>query len=207
MDTIRLRRISKIYSKYAPFYDYLFGEIFAHGRYRAIQLMDPQPGDEILEVGIGTGVSLPLYPRYSRIVGIDICNEMLEKARKRKLSRWLSHVSLYRMDVERLAFADGRFDKVIAAHVITVVPNPVEAIMEMKRVCKKGGEIFILNYFGSRNRILSRFEKAISPVRKRLGLGKPLNLEKILEDAKLNILEIHRCNFLKLFHLIRCKNE
>lgn len=204
MDTIHLRRISKVYSKYAPFYDYLFGEIFAHGRYKAIQLMDPQPGDEILEVGIGTGVSLPLYSRYSRVVGIDICNEMLEKARKRKLSRGLSHVSLYKMDAERLAFADGRFDKIIAAHVITVVPNAVQAIMEMKRVCKKGGEIFILNYFGNRDGVLS---KAISSIREKLGLGKPLNPEKILEDANLKILEIHRCNFLKLFHLIRCKNE
>lgn len=199
--------ISKIYSIYALFYDYLFGRILAHGRYKAIQLMNPRPGEEILEVGIGTGVSLPLYPGYSKVAGIDICDEMLEKAKKKKLSMGLSHVSLYKMDAERLAFADGRFDKVIAAYVITVVPNPVQAIMEMKRVCKKGGEIFILNYFGSRNGILSRFERAISFVRKKLGLGRPLDPEKLLEDAGLRILEVHKVYFLKSFHLIRCKNE
>ncbi|HHT9162400.1 MAG TPA: class I SAM-dependent methyltransferase [Candidatus Brocadiia bacterium] len=200
MDTIT---ISKIYSKYTHFYDYLFGRILAQGRYKAIQLMNPQPGEKILEVGIGTGVSLPSYPRYSRVVGIDICWEMLEKARRIKLSLGLSNVSLYRMDAERLAFANGRFDKVIAAYVITVVPNSARAIMEMKRVCKKEGEIFVLNYFGSKDGVLSN---AISSIREKLGLGKPLNPEKILEDANLKILEIHRVNFLNLFHLIRCKN-
>lgn len=204
MDTIA---ISKVYSKYASFYDFLFGGVFAPGQYKAIQLMNPQPGEEILEVGIGTGISLPLYPRCSRVVGIDICSEMLEKAKEKKLNMGLSNVSLYKMDAERLAFANGRFDKVIAAHVITVVPNPVETIKEMKRVCKRDGEIFILNYFGSKNGILSRFERAISSIRKKLGLGRPLNPEKMLEGANLKILEVHKVNFLRLFHLIRCKND
>lgn len=204
MDTVA---ISRIYSKYASFYDSLFGRILAQGRYKAVEIMNPQPGEDVLEVGIGTGVSLPLYPRYSRVAGIDICDEMLEKAQGKKLLFGLSNVSLYKMDAERLAFANDRFDKVIAAHVISVVPNPVETIMEMKRVCKKGGEIFILNYFGSRNGVSSGFERTVSSVRKKLGLGSPLNPKKILEGADLKILEIHKVNFLKLYNLIRCKNE
>jgi len=199
--------IKKVYSFYSWIYDAFFGKIFEHGRYVAFRMMNVKANETILEVGVGTGLSLPLYPRDAEVVGIDISQEMLDKAEIKKQCYNLSNVNLYNMDASSMTFADNTFDKVIASHVITVVPDPLRTLNEIKRVCKKDGEIFILNYTGCNNKIISSFEKFISPFRDKVGLGKHVDLDELLRNAHLSIISERRVNFLEMCRLVKCKNS
>ncbi|MEK7805267.1 MAG: class I SAM-dependent methyltransferase [Planctomycetota bacterium] len=199
--------IKKVYSFYAWIYDAFFGKIFEHGRYVAFNMMDVKPNETILEVGVGTGLSLPLYPKEAHVTGIDISQEMLDKAEIKKEYYGLANVNLYTMDASSMTFADNTFDKVIASHVITVVPDPLRTINEIKRVCKKDGEIFILNYTGCNNKVISRFEEFISPFRDKMGLGKHFDLDELLRNAYLSVASERRVNFFDMCRLVKCKNN
>ena len=199
--------IKKIYSLYASVYDTLFGKIFEHGRCTALKMMDIAPHDTILEVGIGTGLSLPLYPKGISIIGIDLSGEMLLRAKAKKMKYPLDNVHLSTMDASLLAFRDNTFDKVIASHVITVVPEPMHTLNEIKRVCKKEGDIFILNYAGIDNQFISRFEKIISPIRDKLGLGKHFDLDLLLKEACLPVISKQQVNIFKACQIIKCSNN
>ncbi len=198
-------KITDIYSIYSHFYDSFFGRIFQPGRQIANELMDVQPGEKILEVGVGTGISLPFYSKNAEVVGIDISQDMIKQAEKRKQELSLSNIRLSIMDATRMAFRDGLFDKAIAAHSITAVPEPVETLKEMKRVCKRNAEFFFLNYTGSNNKLIAMFEKAISPIRNKLGLGKTIDLEELLHSASFEIVFKDRVNIFKLCQIIKCK--
>lgn len=199
-------RIKKVYSFYAKIYDSFFGKIFEHGRYVAFNMMNVKPNEKILEVGVGTGLSLPLYPKEVYVTGIDISQEMLDKAEAKKQYYGLSNINLYNMDASSMNFPDNTFDKVIASHVITVVADPLRTLNEIRRVCKKGGEIFILNYVGSNNKMISAIEGLISPLRDRLGLGKHFDLDDLLNSAHLSIEYEHRVNIFMMCRLVKCKN-
>ncbi len=199
--------IKKVYSLYALIYDTFFGKIFEHGRYVAFNMMNVKPNETILEVGVGTGLSLPLYPKEAHVTGIDISQEMLDKAEAKKQYYGLSNIKLYNMDASSMTFPNNTFDKVIASHVITVVPNPLRTLNEIKRVCKKDGEIFILNYTGCNNKIISSFERFISPFRDKLGLGKHFDLDALLRNTHLSIESEKRVNFLEMCRLVKCKNN
>lgn len=198
--------IQKVYSLYANVYDIFFGKIFEQGRYAAFEMMNAQPGERILEVGVGTGLSLLLYPKETFVTGIDISKDMLNKAEDKIQQHGLSNVTLYNMDASSMDFNDCTFDKVIASHVITVVPDPLRTLNEIKRVCKKEGEIFLLNYNGCENRFISLIEKYISPLRDRLGLGKHIDLDLLVKDAGLKILTDRRVNFMHTCRLMKCKS-
>jgi phosphatidylethanolamine/phosphatidyl-N-methylethanolamine N-methyltransferase len=200
-------RVKSVYAVHSHFYDSIFGRLYAPGRLAAIRLMDIRPGQEILEVGVGTGVSLPHYPKHARVVGIDVSKEMLAKAEERKTSLGLSNVEVYEMDAGKMDFPDGRFDKVIAAHVISVVPEPLKVIKEMKRVCKDGGEVYILNYVNASNGVIAWFERQFSPIRKALGLGKDVDFGAIIKEAGLSIDHIEKVNILGLCRLIKCRKS
>ncbi len=197
--------IKKVYSLYAWVYDALFGKIFEHGRYVAFAMMNVKPGETILEVGVGTGLSLPLYPKNTRVHGIDISQKMLDKAEEKKRRHGLSNVNLYNMCANSMTFQENSFDKVMASHVITVVPDPLSTLREIKRVCKKDGEIFVLNYAGCENQLVSRFEKCISPVRDKLGLGKHIDIKELLSEADLSVKSEQRVNFFGMCSLLKCK--
>jgi phosphatidylethanolamine/phosphatidyl-N-methylethanolamine N-methyltransferase len=145
---LNIDSIQRVYKRYSYFYDLSFGSIFEPGRQKAIQKMLFSPGEHILEVGVGTGLSLSLYPSYIYITGIDVSREMLDKAKRRKKKEGLSNVlALELMDAENMTFKDNSFDKVVAMYVATVVPNPLRLVEEMTRVCKPDGELYILNHF------------------------------------------------------------
>lgn len=198
-------RLKRIYAFYSSFYDSFFGRLYAPGRRAAIRLMDIKPREEILEVGVGTGIALPLYPREASVVGIDLSAEMLEKARQRKRDFGLSHVELHEMDATRMDFPSGRFHKVIAAHTMAVVPEPLRLVLEMGRVCREGGEIYILNYAGNTEGWLSHMDKFFSPFRMALGLGQHLDIEAILLEAGLRIEHRERVNLFGSCSLIKCR--
>lgn len=198
---------TKIYSLYSHFYDSFFGTLLNPGRRAARKLMDIQPGERVLEVGIGTGISLPLYPRDVEVVGIDINYDMIEQAGEKKRRLGYTNVRLCISDASEMAFKNNYFDKVIASHSITVIPKPLETLKEIKRVCKENAEFFFLNYAGSDDNLVARFEKALSPLRSRLGLGKAIDLEGLLKNANFRIDFKDRVNVFKLFQLIKCRNN
>ena len=147
-----IRAVEQAYRRYARFYDVCFGAVFQPGRKAVVERMDCEPGERVLEVGVGTGLSLPLYPQSVRVAGIDISPDMLDQARLRLEQDGLDDaVGLMVMDAENMAFADDSFDKVVAMYVASVVPDPKRLVDEMRRVCKPDGQIFMVNHFHSRN--------------------------------------------------------
>ena len=166
--------------------------------------MDIQAGDRILEVGVGTGINTSLYPRNCHVTGIDLSCPMLEKARERVKREGLRHVRLLEMDAANLTFADDSFDIVYAPYLVSVVPDPVQVVQEMRRVCKPGGKIVILNHFRSANPVLSRVERAISPFTVHIGFKSDLDLPGFLAQADLQPVSIEKVNVPKIWSLVTC---
>ncbi len=166
LDTISVRNA---YTRWAPVYDLLFGAIFALGRRAAIAAAE-EVGGRILEVGVGTGISLPGYSPHNRIVGIDLSEGMLKKARARIEEQGLDNVErLEVMDAEHLSFADASFDVVVAHYVVSTVPNPEAVLDELARTVRPGGEIIILSRIGAERGPRRVVERLLQPIVRRLG--------------------------------------
>jgi len=201
------RQVKRAYKLYAPAYDFVFDWIFRSGREAAIRLLDVRPGEQILEVGIGTGLNLPLYPLHCRITGIDLSEEMLEKAQEKVVELGLGNVTLKAMDATVMDFGDSEFDAAVATYTISAVPDPVGVLREMRRVVKPGGNIVLLNHFRSRRKVMGRLEDLVAPVCTRLGWKSNLPLEPLLEQVGL-IPEIStQVNLFKFWRLIKCVNR
>jgi phosphatidylethanolamine/phosphatidyl-N-methylethanolamine N-methyltransferase len=169
MDDINREGVTKAYARWAPVYDLVFGKVFAKGRAASIAAAD-RIGGRILDVGVGTGLSLSDYKRTTRIVGVDISEPMLRKAHERVRSLNLSNVeSLAVMDAKNLAFPDSYFDAVVAQYVITAVPDPEATLDEFVRVLKPGGELILANHIGAESGLRRVFELAFAPLARRLG--------------------------------------
>ncbi|MFT0859436.1 class I SAM-dependent methyltransferase [Ancylobacter sp. G4_0304] len=161
--------VEEAYAKWAPIYDVVFGAVFEAGRKVAIQAAE-RIGGRILEFGVGTGIALPNYRRTNRLVGVDISEPMLQKARERVQKEKLDHVEgLCLMDGAHMGFADESFDVVIAQFVITVVPHPEATLDEMARVLKPGGEIILVNHLGAEDGPRAVFEKWFARRARKLG--------------------------------------
>lgn len=161
--------ITKAYARWAPVYDLVFGAVFEKGRRASIEAAE-RIGGRVLEVGVGTGISLPDYSRNTRLVGIDISEPMLRKAQGRKRELQLDNVeALSVMDVGHLGFPDESFDAVVAQYVITAVPDPDAALDEFARVLKPGGEIILVNHISAESGLRRTFELQFAPVARRLG--------------------------------------
>src|SRR5437879_11396973 len=143
------RQVQRAYELYAPIYDFIFDWIFAPGRAAAIKHLALASNDSVLEVGIGTGLNLPLYPASCRLTGIDLSQEMLDKAVERAQKLIMPNVVLKVMDATSLDFADNEFDKAVATYTVSAVPDPVAVLREMRRVVKPGGLLVLLNHFRS----------------------------------------------------------
>jgi phosphatidylethanolamine/phosphatidyl-N-methylethanolamine N-methyltransferase len=198
--------INRAYAVLSPVYDFLFDKIFYPGRVAAIDLLEIQPGNRVLEVGVGTGLNLPLYSRDCNVTGIDISKEMLRKAEERVLTLGMVNTSLMVMDGSKLAFPDDSFDRVIATYVISAVPDPVKTLLEMRRVCKPSGHLVILNHFKSENPVIGMFEKLLAPVCTKIGFNTELKLMPLLERVALSPDQMHRVNLMNGWRLVRCIN-
>lgn len=199
--------IQKAYRRYARLYDFYFGALFQPGRKAVIERMGCRAGQRILEVGVGTGLSLPLYPAEVRVTGIDISAEMLEQARRRKLRDDLAHVELQVMDAERMDFADDRFDKVVAMYVASVVPDPVRLVHEMRRVCRPDGELYIVNHFHSANPVVRRVESLLAPLSRLLGFHPDFALDDFIRQTGLEVIDRHPVNLFGYWMLLRAGNN
>ena len=196
--------VEKVYEKLATFYDYAFGPILHPGRLEAIQRMRIRTGDSVLEVGVGTGINLPLYPRSCAITGVDLSAKMLEKADTRIIRKGLRNCRVVSMDAAAMTFPDNAFDVVYAPYVISVVPDPVKVAREMHRVCRPGGRIVVLNHFKSTNTRLSRIETAISPLTVHIGFKADLDLQGFLTQADLQPISIEKVNVPRIWTLVTC---
>ena len=167
--TMTTAGVAQAYDRWAPIYDLVFGPVFRQGRASAIRAAD-RIGGRILEVGVGTGISLPGYAATSRVTGIDISDDMLDKARARVRRHGLSNVDAIRVgDAEALDFADASFDVVVAQYVVSAVADPERALDEFARVCRPGGEIVITTRVGAGEGLRGTIERTLMPVTSRLG--------------------------------------
>jgi phosphatidylethanolamine/phosphatidyl-N-methylethanolamine N-methyltransferase len=196
--------VARVYSKLAGVYDIVFGPTLHPGRLEAIRKMSIQPGDAVLEVGVGTGINLPLYPAGCAVTGIDLSSSMLHKARERVFDQMLWNCRVAVMDAAAMTFPDDSFDIVYAPYLISVVPDPVRVAREMYRVCRPGGRLVILNHFKSGNPLLSRIETAISPLTVHIGFKSDLDLQGFLTQAHLTPLAIEKVNLFRMWTLVTC---
>jgi phosphatidylethanolamine/phosphatidyl-N-methylethanolamine N-methyltransferase len=199
--------VEGVYDKLAKVYDLIFGPALHPGRIEAIRHMNIQPGERVLEVGVGTGINLSLYPRDATVTGIDFSSSMLEKARERAGRKGLRSMRLLQMDAADLKFADDSFDIVYAPYLISVVPDPVKVAREMRRVCRRGGRIIFLNHFLSPNPILSRVERLISPLTIHIGFKADLDLPAFLAQADLQPVSIEKVNWPRIWSLVTCVKD
>jgi phosphatidylethanolamine/phosphatidyl-N-methylethanolamine N-methyltransferase len=161
--------VEKAYAGWAPIYDVVFGAVFAPGRAAAVRAAEAV-GGRVLDVGVGTGLSLDQYSRRNRVIGIDLSEPMLRRAITRMQRRPLPHVEMLAvMNAERLAFADASFDVVVAQYVITAVPNPERALNEFARVVKPDGEIVLVNHLGAETGLRRAYEHRFAPLVRHLG--------------------------------------
>jgi len=175
--------VEKAYGRWAPVYDLVFGKVFDHGRQSTIAEAD-RIGGRILDVGVGTGLSLSDYSRKSRICGVDISEPMLRKAQQRVRALGLSNVeTLAVMDAKNLAFADSSFDAVVAQYVITAVPDPEATLDEFARVTRPGVEIILVNHLGAESGPRRAFEQGFAPVARRLGWRPEFRWERLVKWA------------------------
>jgi len=196
--------VAKVYENIAWFYDFTFGPTLHTGRLQALQRMGIKAGDRVLEVGVGTGINATLYPRDCAVTGIDLSDSMLEKARERVARNGVTNVRLLEMDAADIKFADNSFDIVYAPYLISVVPDPVAVVREMRRVCRPGGRIILLNHFMSPNPLLAWIERQISPFTVHIGFKSDLDLPAFLAQAELKPVSIEKVNLPRIWSLVTC---
>lgn len=204
---MNLEAIQKTYRRYAGVYDALFGSLFEPGRRRAVESINTRPGQRILEVGVGTGLSLPVYRRDARVTGIDVSPDMLAKARERVAQQGLTHVeALLEMDAEAMSFPSHSFDSVVAMYVASVVPDPKRLLAEMKRVCVPGGEVVVVNHFASDHPVLRQVERAVAPLSSTMGFRPDLELPSLQRMAGMDVVDVQEINAFGYWKMVRFRS-
>jgi phosphatidylethanolamine/phosphatidyl-N-methylethanolamine N-methyltransferase len=205
---VELQDTLRTYKLYARGYDIMFGPIFHPGRKAAVELANDRPNQLILEVGVGTGLSLPYFRKDAKVTGIDVSPEMLDKARRRVDKLGLTQVEgILEMDAEAMSFPDDSFDAVLALYVASVVPSPARFGAEMRRVCRPGGSIVIVNHFTSQNPLLRLVEHGLSPLAGKIGFHSDFPLETFLDESGLKVRDIQPSNLFGYWTLLRCIND
>jgi phosphatidylethanolamine/phosphatidyl-N-methylethanolamine N-methyltransferase len=177
----------KIYDIHSMFYDATFGRLVKRRIERAIKHMNIADTDRVLDLGIGTGVSLNYYPQRGQLFGIDLSAGMLREARKKIRERGLANACVFQANALQLPFADNTFDHVFISHVISVVSDPYKLVQEAQRVCKAGARIVIVNHFQSTNRFLAMLEKWLCPLCTKLGWRSDLALQDLIRRTGVEI--------------------
>lgn len=204
---MRERTTRRIYNVQSYFYDRLLANMLRRRQGNAIRRMKIGPGETVLDIGIGTGVSLELYPQDCRVVGIDISEGMLGKAQERiRSGRW-DGASLVLADAMFMPFADNTFDHILISHVITVVSDPIRLVENIKRVGKPGCRIVIINHFQSGHRTFAWLERVLSPVCVHLGWRSDLNLHELLKDTDLEVDFRYKTKNFDLWEIVFLRNS
>jgi phosphatidylethanolamine/phosphatidyl-N-methylethanolamine N-methyltransferase len=201
-DTVR-----DAYARWAPIYDLTFGRVAEAGRRRAVEVINTRKG-RVLEVGVGTGLSLPCYRPHLTVTGIDLSPEMLEKAQDKVTRRELANVvGLHEMDAGALAFADESFDTVVAMYVMTVVPDPDKVMRELERVCAPGGAVILVNHFSQEEGVRGFIERQLAPFADFIGWHAVFEIDRVLICDDLRLVERRALRPVGLFTMLRFVKE
>lgn len=192
---------SKLYYEFSHLYDRLFTRVFYPRIERVIQSLKIPLGARVLEVGVGTGLSLSAYPPHCQVTGIDLAPEMLEQAQEKIDQNGWRHLQVAEMDALNLKFADNSFDYVMAFHVVSVVPDASRLMHEVLRVSKPGATVVIINHFRSRNRMLAALDSLSEPITRRLGWH-TLSQNEILTDVPLDVVRSYKNSPRSLFTIV-----
>jgi phosphatidylethanolamine/phosphatidyl-N-methylethanolamine N-methyltransferase len=206
MKVVELREeyVRRAYARWASSYDMTFGRFAESSRMAAVAQLNLLPPGRVLEVGVGTGMSLPFYKRHLKVTGIDLSPEMLVKARARVAREKLSQVgAILEMDAAHLDFPDASFDAVAAMYVMTVVPDPTQVMAELARVCKPGGEVMVVNHFSQDHGLRGAVEKSMSRFSERLGWRPVFPLATVMGQTGLVLEEVVSLKPFGLFTLLR----
>jgi phosphatidylethanolamine/phosphatidyl-N-methylethanolamine N-methyltransferase len=201
--------VLKAYARYAPIYDHTFGLLLGReGRPTAAAIANGRSGP-ILEVGVGTGLTLPHYRRDHDVTGIDISPEMLSLAERRVKELGLDHVTaLMEMDAGNLEFADAFFEVVVAVYVMSVVPDPSVVMQEIERVCRPGGDVVIVNHFAAESGLRLFIEKRLAPLANTLGWEPDFSIDHVLAgSAELRLMERRALSPFGLFTLLHFRKD
>lgn len=190
---------SKIYSEFAHFYDWIFTNVFMPRIQRVVSDLRIPPGAEVLEVGVGTGLSLGAYPDHCHVTGIDLAPDMLARAQRKIDAQGLGHIHLEVGDAQALDFPDDSFDYVTTFHVVSVVPDAEKMMREMVRVCRPGGTIVIINHFRSERRLLAAIVDRLDPFTRKLGWRTTLTVEDLLGAAPVELVRRFKTSGRSLF--------
>jgi phosphatidylethanolamine/phosphatidyl-N-methylethanolamine N-methyltransferase len=199
--------VRNVYRRWAPVFDSTFGKVAAEGRKHAVELINQKSG-RVLEVGVGTGLSLPAYKRSLEIVGIDLSPEMLEKAHERVDDEGLRNVTgLHEMDASSLEFPDASFDIVVAMYVMTVVPEPDKVMRELARVCRPGGEVMLVNHFSQDEGVRGWIERRMAPFADKLGWHPLFDVDRVMVCNELQLVEKRALKPMGIFTLMRFRKK
>ncbi len=199
--------IRKAYGFYAPIYNYIFGRIVGEGRREAVNALPAEPGDRILEIGVGTGLSLPLYQPEVEVSGIDLSPEMLAIARdKYPASEYPQVRELLEMDAQDLDYPDNYFAGSVAMYVASVVPEPAAMMREMFRVTRPGGPVLVVNHFTSSKALMRQIERRMAPLSKKLGFRPDFSLENFIECTGADPDRVRGVNFRGFWKLLEFRS-
>lgn len=189
---VKIEAVESSYARWAPVYDRTFGAVTDVGRRRAVSFINNRKG-HVLEVGVGTGLSLPHYGPDVRVTGLDFSAEMLAKAQRKVDALDLDgRVDLQRMDARELAFENATFDTIAAMHVLSVVPEPERVMAEIARVLKPGGKVVITNHFAKDTGVLAGLERVAAPMANLIGWHSDFKMDTILQEPSLQVAELRK---------------
>ncbi len=193
---------SKIYYELSHLYDRIFTRFFFPRILSTIRGLGLPPGSKVLEVGVGTGLSLPAYPKDADVIGIDLAPEMLEQAQRKIQREGWRHISLYQMNALNLEYPADQFDYVMAFHVVSVIPDHAAAMREICRVCKPGGKVVVINHFRSPRRWLATLVDRLDPITRKLGWRTTLQSQDLFHGMPLTVERSFKTSPTSLFTVV-----
>jgi phosphatidylethanolamine/phosphatidyl-N-methylethanolamine N-methyltransferase len=200
-----IEKVERIYDSYSGVYDLIFKNLLQPGRERAVSALGMHPGERVLEVGVGTGLSLPYFPPNVNLTGIDISSAMLRIAGERAREIGMPHARFLRMGAEKMDLPDASFDRVLAIYVLSTVGDPAAVLRELGRVCRPEGRVVILNHFRSRNRLAAFTERVLTPLSRRLGFVLDLGLEQVFNNSPFVVERVQSVNIPPLWSMVELR--
>jgi phosphatidylethanolamine/phosphatidyl-N-methylethanolamine N-methyltransferase len=198
---------SKIYADFSHFYDKIFERIFFPRIARVLASLKIQPGARVLELGVGTGLSLSAYPPHCSVMGIDLAQDMLDQAAEKIADNGWRNITLQQMDAQNLEFPSNSFDYVMAFHVVSVVPDAQRLMAEARRVCRPGGKLVIINHFRSERPLIGNIVDLADPLTRKLGWRTTLKLDEMLDGAPVLIEQKFKTSPRSLFTVVIARND